>query len=163
MAQAENSDERRTGIHGDCFTCGEPVPVGIWDDAALSGKLAIYCGDCYEEPPESNLWEAESEDEEHPLVKIPNLPEHKDWIVLNHYRDWESTALELYDFSTVSEMKSELDGSGPLGLEAKEILEEPEEEAWEIVVRSFDDTDAIEAAREEVRKRLNPVDSFFDE
>lgn len=167
MTEATDSDmpEIKTssgGCTGDCFNCGSDVPIGIWDDPALSGKLAIFCEDCFEEPPESNLWEAESDDEEHPLVDIPELPEHKDWIVLDHYRNWEQEQLERYEFDTVEEMKEELDGSGRLGLEAEELLQKPDNEDWEIVVHSFGDTEAIEEAREEVRRLANPEHGLFD-
>lgn len=140
--------------HGECFNCGNSVPIAIWDDAALSGKIALFCGDCYEEPPETNLWESEDEEEEHILVDIPELSSDEDWKVLNHYRNWESETLERYSCDSVEELREELDGSGPLGVTADEVLEEPEPE-WEIVVHSFEDEAAIQEAREEVRERLD--------
>lgn len=143
-----------SGCHGECFNCGNSVPIAIWDDAALSGKIALFCGDCHEEPPETNLWESEDEEEEHHLVNIPELPTDEDWKVLNHYRNWDTEVLERYGCDSVKELRQKLDGSGTLGLTADEVLEEPEPE-WEIVVNSFEDREAIKQAREEVRKRLD--------
>lgn len=140
------------GVEGECFNCGSSIPIAVWDDAAMSGKVAVYCKNCTEHP-ETNLWEAESDSENHELVDIPELPESEDWIVLDHHRNWESQVLERYGCEDVQELQHMLDENDPLNLTADEVLKKPEN-SWEIVVHSFDDEEAIKEARNEIRERL---------
>lgn len=158
MAESTNSngsdEENNTGIFVDCFLCGSDIRVAIWDDAALSGNLAMYCQDCRpDDRPESNLWEAEREDESHPVVDIPSLPDHKDWEVLDHHRNWKDDVLDKYDVDTKEELREELDEADFVDHAADDILEKPEDNSWEIVVHDLSDEQAIEEAREEIRRR----------
>lgn len=56
----------KTGVRVECNNCTTEVPVAIWDDEVLSGRILPICGDCMHDVPEFNLWDA-SKMESHPI------------------------------------------------------------------------------------------------
>lgn len=58
------------GVTVECFEgCGTDIPVAIWDDNTLAGKLLPVCRECHEQVPEHNLWDASTiEDDEPPAA-----------------------------------------------------------------------------------------------
>lgn len=136
---------------GTCHDCGGTIEVAVWDDGVLSGSVIPLCKDCKSDSPEDTLWDASAIEETHeewPDGDNPNiisehpLEESSDWVVRNRYQDRETYLVHI---------RASWDGKMPDG--TFEELDAPDEEHWDIFVRDSSDTQAIEEARDYLRRK----------
>ena len=125
-----------SGTATPCVECDSMVPVAIWDDAVLAGYHHPICITCHDDVPEENLWEVD-DDASHPVVDLPDAPpEGEDWAVRDVHAGWKEDLREQH-------------GEVPDWAADREMGEK-----FEIIVRDISNTEAIKAAREEIRRRL---------
>lgn len=125
-----------------CNECTKKIPVAIWDDEVLSGRLLPVCMNCT--TPEFNLWDA-SEMESHPI------PDNKEWTVLPKHRNREEQLKEIFDGDVPTQEELE-ESFNFVGGDASHFFEEPDELNLEIYIRNPDDEKELEKARDEARK-----------
>lgn len=149
-----SSGSGRTTV--ECFAdgCETEMPVAIWSDNVLSGKLLPVCVECDEDRPEFNLWDASAieeseppygpkEQEDHPI------PEGEAYVVVDKHRNWEEEMEEIYGVSTEDELAEQTDMDVP-----SSAFEKPDELYLEIFIRDPSDTEVLQEAREEARQML---------
>jgi len=140
----ESSVAGNSGCTGECFECGKDIPIAIWDDEALSGRLVIICHECSDDVPEFNLWNASKMDE-HPI------PENEEWVVLDKHRNWEENVKERFNVNSKEELEEEFNFANG----AEHLFEKPDEVHLEIFIRNPDDKESLNLARKEARRILD--------
>lgn len=129
------------GSTTDCFEdgCDNEVAFAIWEDNLISGKYLPVCSECDEDRPEYNLWDASAiEDDEgnsHNERSTHPVPEDEEWAVIDS------------SIQSVEEFNEEYPN-------LSEDMYEPSDPTIEIFLRDPEDSDALEEARNEARKRF---------
>lgn len=140
---------KNKGITGwqECNNCTTEVLIAIWDDEALSGRLLPVCGDCMDDVPEFNLWDASKMDS-HPI------PPHKEWVVLPKHRNRTKQLKSIFgnDIPTKEELEDKFNFVND---DASHFFEESDELNLGIYIRNPDNESELKAARKEARNILN--------
>jgi hypothetical protein len=130
--------------YAKCFECGDEFQIGSEDTGVITEAVIPICCDCEEDYPEHVLWDVTAIQENQDLGwKLPSetpLDEDEDWAVRDRYADKKTYAQYLNDISDVSFDEND------------ENLTLPDDSCWEIFVRSSDNTEAIDEAREAVKE-----------
>lgn len=128
-----------------CFEgCGEEIKVASWEDNTRSGNYLPVCSDCDEDRPEGNLWDASNIEESGRPLGSKELCEHpipdgEEWTVVDTHRYYRKRLYEIYG----DDIPDDVD------------KHQPDETRLEIFIRDPEDEEALEAARDEARRRLN--------
>lgn len=123
-----------------CFRCDKRIEASTESHAVGSGVLKPLCQECSEEVPEHTLWDdSEFDPDAYGIPDKSFLPEGEDWAIVR--RDNEEYFKEQVDHQF-----------GISG--APDDMGSPDTDKWDIWVHDANDTEAIEEAREEGKKRF---------